>query len=314
MAKKTDKNPGDYIFPLNMNGLQGRMLHLPAKKAGSRELLVIYGHHALLERWWGLVENFNDFGAVTMPDLPGFGGMDSFYKIKTKPEIDAFADYLATFIKLRYKRKKITIVGVSYGFVIATRMLQRYPDLVKQVDLLICAVGFAHEDDFVFSRTRMALYRTSSKVVSTRIVAPIFRALFLNPLVLRVAYGQTRNAKPKFAEAENDPEKLRVMMDLEIKLWHDNDIRTHMFTTNKFLHLDNCRQQIKLPVWHIYSSNDHYFNNSLVEQHFRVIFSDYHGVQINMKTHAPSIMADKKASRVLIPKELRKLLSKKSVK
>ena len=76
----------------------------------------------MLERWWGLVQNFNEYGAVTMPDLPGFGGMDSFYTIGRRPTIDAFADYLAAFIKLRYKRKRITIVGISFGFLVATRM------------------------------------------------------------------------------------------------------------------------------------------------------------------------------------------------
>lgn len=310
MTKKPEKNPSDYIFPLNMNGLQGRMLYLPAIKPGGRQLLVIYGHHALLERWWGLVQNFNEFGAVTMPDLPGFGGMDSFYKIKTKPDLDAFADYLAAFIKLRYKKKKITIAGVSYGFVIATRMLQRYPDLVKQVDFLVGAVGFTHSDDFTFTRTRMALYRTASKVVSWPIASSIFRTLCLNPVSIRLAYARTHNAKHKFAEAAGDGEKQKALMDLEVKLWRDNDVRTHMATTNEFLHLDNCRQQIAIPVWHVYSNNDQYFDNDLVEQHMRIIFSDYHSVPIKMKTHAPSIMADKKASAVLIPAKLRTIMAK----
>src|SRR5689334_14666025 len=114
MAPKQKPLASDYIMPLNMNGLQGRMLYMPAKKKPGRDLLVIYGHHALLERWWGLVQNFNQYGSVTMPDLPGFGGMDSFYKIGQKPDLDNYADYLAAFIKLRFRNRRISIAGISF--------------------------------------------------------------------------------------------------------------------------------------------------------------------------------------------------------
>src|SRR3712207_1180020 len=100
MAKIT-RDPADYIEPLNINRLEGRMLRLPApdtKQAAGREILFVYGHHSSLERWWGLIQALNRYGAVTMPDLPGFGGMDSFYKIGKKPTIDNLADYVAAFI------------------------------------------------------------------------------------------------------------------------------------------------------------------------------------------------------------------------
>src|SRR3982751_3045218 len=96
----------DYIRPLEMNGLTGRMLHMPAPKNKKRDILLIYGHHSCLERMYGVAEDLNQYGAVTMPDLPGFGGMDSFYKIGMEPTLDNLADYLAAFIKLRYKGKK----------------------------------------------------------------------------------------------------------------------------------------------------------------------------------------------------------------
>src|SRR3954467_13947355 len=121
----------DYILPLNINGLQGRMLRAPSNTNKKREILLVYGHHAALERWWSLVENLVQYGNVTMPDLPGFGGMESFSKINTKPTIDNFADYLAAFVKLRYQRKRVTIYAISYGFVVVTRMLQRYPEIAK---------------------------------------------------------------------------------------------------------------------------------------------------------------------------------------
>src|SRR5581483_611837 len=110
----------DYIVPLNINKLEGRMLYAPSTSSAQRNILLVYGHHAMLERWWSLVQNLTEYGNVTMPDLPGFGGMDSFYKIGRKPTIDDFADYLAAFIKLRFRRKRITIVAISFGFIVVT--------------------------------------------------------------------------------------------------------------------------------------------------------------------------------------------------
>ena len=100
--KSNVKNPSDFITPLIINGLHGRVLHIDATKktAANLEILLIYGHHASLERMFGIVEDIAQYGNVTVPDLPGFGGMDSFYKIGEKPTLDNLADYLATFIKL----------------------------------------------------------------------------------------------------------------------------------------------------------------------------------------------------------------------
>ena len=52
-------SPAEYIEPLHVNGMCGRMLYLSPTKNNKREILVIYGHHSSLERWWGLVQNFN---------------------------------------------------------------------------------------------------------------------------------------------------------------------------------------------------------------------------------------------------------------
>ncbi len=306
----TELNPADYIQPLYINGLNGRMLHLPAPKGHTRELLVIYGHHALLERWWGLVQNFNDFGAVTMPDLPGFGGMDSFYKIGKSATIDNYADYLAAFIKMRYKRKRVTIVGISFGFVVATRMLQRYPELTSHVDFLISAVGFMHRDDFLFTKNRWRFYYYTAAIFTFPPLAFLFRYIGLNGQVLRAIYSRTHNAKHKFAEVVGDQDKFDDMMNLEVQLWQKNDVRTYMKTTMEFLSLDNCQKSVALPVWHVCTKHDFYFNNDIIEQHMRTVFSDFYRAYINIKTHAPSILADKNASAVMIPTVLRRELQR----
>ena len=308
MPKKTAQNPADYIVPLNMNGLQGRMLYLPAPKGKNREILLLYGHHSSLERWWGIAQVLNKFGAVTMPDIPGFGGMDSMYKIGKKPTVDNLADYLASFVRMRYSRKRVTIIGMSFGFVIATRMLQRFPDLTKKVDMFVSLVGFAHKDDFSFTPLRYWFYRSFTAFFSNPIMSGFFRRVALQKWVLRIVYKYTQH--PKFVDIPNE-DKDR-MVDVEIWLWHNNDVRTWMYTTRQMLTLDNCKVKIDLPVWHAGMKVDHFFDNTVIEQHMRIIFTDYYGMILNLPqhAHAPTVIADAKEAAPFIPPKLRRKLAR----
>lgn len=309
MAKKLPKNPADYIVPLNINGLDGRMLRAPSTKSGkNREILLIYGHHAMLERWWGYVENLTDYGNVTMPDMPGFGGMDSFTSIGHKPTIDQFADYLAAFVKLRFKRKRLTIIGISFGFVVATRMLQKYPELAKKVDVLVSVVGFMHKDDFVYSPRRRKFFIKATRLFATRPVSLLIRHLALNRFILTTLYAKLPNSKRRMIEVT--PEEFSETMDFEVKLWQANDVRTHWLTTSEFLDIDNCSTKINLPVYHVASQEDHYFNNETVKQHMLIVFKRYTKYIAQSKAHTPSVLADKKASKVLLPTGLRRVLNK----
>jgi pimeloyl-ACP methyl ester carboxylesterase len=307
MPKKTVLNPADYIVPLNMNGLQGRMLHLPAPADKKREILLLYGHHSSLERWWGIAQVLNKYGSVTMPDLPGFGGMDSMYKIGKKPSIDDMADYLAAFVRMRYNRKRVTIIGMSFGFVIATRMLQRFPDLTKKVDMLVSLVGFAHKDDFTFSPLKYWFFRSLSRFFSWPFMSVVFRILFLQSWILKVVYKYTQH--PKFKDIPNE-DKDR-MVDVEIWLWRNNDVRTWMYTTSQMLSLDNCKVKVDLPVWHAGMKVDHFFDNAVIEQHLRIIFTDYFGMTLDLPqhAHAPTVIADSKDAAPFIPFKLRRKLS-----
>lgn len=304
---KTNAKPEDYIQPLHMNGLDGRLLHVPARRNNQRDILLLYGHHALLERWWGLVQNLHDFGAVTMPDLPGFGGMDSFAKIGQKPTIDAFADYLAAFVKMRYKRRRVTIIGISFGFVVATRMLQRYPELVGKVDAIVSIVGFMHRDDFLFTYNHRRAYRVVTRLFAVRPMPWLIRHCGLNKFIIKEVYVRLPAGKRRFIEMA--PEDFTRLMDFEVELWQRNDVRTHWLTTSEFLNVDNCTKQINLPVWHVGASHDHYFDNTIVEQHMRVVFTDFTGLTMHSPAHTPSILGDKKELGIMVPAELRKYLS-----
>ncbi len=302
-------NLADHIVALNMNGLEGRMLKLKSNKNKANDILFVYGHHSNIERWSGLIQVLSDYGNVTVPDLPGFGGMDSFYKIHKKPTIDNYADYLATFIKLRYKSKNITIVGLSFGFICLTRMLQRHPELSKQVTLLISIVGFTHKDDFTFSKSRYNFYKYTTLLFDGYLTSLIFRYFFLNRLVLSNVYSKTHNAKHKFKNINSKADYKRLI-NFEIELWHCNDVRTWLYTTREFLRLDNCKKKINLPVWHVSTKNDNFFNNKIVEQHMRIIFSDFINSFSNAPNHAPSVILDKKSASKMIPAKLKKELNR----
>jgi pimeloyl-ACP methyl ester carboxylesterase len=310
MPGKKLRNPVDYIVPLNINGLEGRMLHVPAaSKTKNREILVIYGHHAMIERWWGLIENLHDYGAVTMPDLPGFGGMDSLHKAGLRPNSDALADYLAAFVKLRYKRKRVTIMGISFGFVVVTRMLQKYPELTKKVDILISIIGFMHRDDFVYSPARRKLYSRATRFFATWPVSLTVRYIGLNKHFLRFLYAQLPQSKLKLLEVTE--EEFMASVEFEIKLWQSNDVRTHWLTTSEFLQIDNCQTRVDLPVYHVISQRDQYFDNKIVEQHMQIVFSQYHQYVTRSQTHTPSVLANKKEMGIMLPPGLRRVLSSK---
>lgn len=305
--RKRTARPADYIVPLDMNGLSGRMLHLPAPKAVDTEILFVYGQHSSLERWWGLLRYVNHYAAVTAPDLPGFGGMESFYKIGKKPTIDNYADYLAAFVKMRYKRKKVAIVGMSFGFVIATRMLQRYPELIGRVTLLVSLAGFVHGDDFKFSPRRLLGYKVICHIFSRWLPSVFFRYVCLNSWVLRRTYHHTYLAKSKFAAAKSSDEHDRFM-DMEVWLWQHNDTRTHGRTLLGMFALDNCARRLDMPVWHVEVDGDQYFDPRRVEQHLHVTFTEVHIVRSRLTHHAPSIIATEMQAAPLIPPQLRRVL------
>ncbi|MBI4034331.1 alpha/beta hydrolase [Candidatus Saccharibacteria bacterium] len=304
------QDPADYVLPLYMNGLEGRVLKLPASGKGSREILFIYGQHSSLERWWGAAQVLQKYGNVTIPDLPGFGGMTSLYKIGRRGSIDELADYLAAYVKLRYKKQPITIFGMSLGFAIVTRMLQRYPTLVPRVDMLVSIVGLAHAEDFIFSARRRRFYAAFSWLYSRSGVAVLFRLLFLNPSYLRRVYKHSRFAKEKLAKLSGD--EFKETMDMELRLWKINDIRTQMQTNYEMMTLDNTMAKVALPVWHVASHKDRYFNHAKVEEHFRKIFNDFHIFYTRDPNHAPTIIADSKAAGPFFPAGLRRALAAKS--
>lgn len=270
---------------------------------------MLYGHHASIERMAGFAEVMNRYGAVTMPDLPGFGGMDSFYKIGEKPTLDTYADYLAAIVKLRYKRRRCTIVAMSFSFPLVVRMLQKYPELESKVDLLVSTVGFVHYEDFVFSRPQYWALRILGRLGSYRVPAYVLEKLFLRDWVIRSAYRLVEDKHSKLFDADEKERKRRI--DFEVNLWRSNDLRTRLYTISLMLKLNVCDKTLPTRVMHVAPDFDRYFDNHIVEQHMRVIFEDMEVLPTSMPAHAPSIIAGEKEAAPYVPEKLRRILSRK---
>lgn len=291
-----------------MNGLQGRMLRLPPPANKKREILLVYGHHASIERMFGIAELLNRYGGVTLPDLPGFGGMEPFYKLGEKPTLDNLADYLAAFMKLRYKRRRVTIMATSFGFVVVTRMLQRYPELVKKVDMLVSFVGFTHKDDFKFKPWEYMTLRSWTSFWSNRLPAWFMKHFMLKPLSIRLVYTAVADRHARLKDADETERNARI--EFETYLWQANDIRTHMDTFITFLTIDLCDKQVDLPVYHVAVDHDRYFDNSIVEQHLAVIYKEVHVMTSALPAHAPTVIADAATAAPFMPVKLRRLLAR----
>ncbi len=300
MAKNKEKT----ISSLRINRLTGRMMRI--KKSGGRELLLLYGHHASLERMNGIAENLSQYCNVTLPDLPGFGGMKSFYTINKQPTLDNYADYLATFIKLKYKRKCFSIMSMSFSFLIVTRMLQKYPDIAKKVDLVISCVGFVHYQDFRLPKPYQFGLRFIGTIFQYRLPAYLFRVIALNGLVIKNTYKIFASRHDKMRDANQ--QELDERIQAETKLWQLNDVRTRMKTWALMFKVNLCNQQVKLPVFHVSVPGDRYFDNAVVEQHMRVIYSDYTEIPAEIPAHMPSIVATAEEAEPFVPKKIKELL------
>lgn len=296
-----------YISPLSVMSLEGRVVRIPGPTPESPEVLFIYGHHSSLERWQGVSMLLSKRASVTMPDLPGFGGMESLYKIGKSATIDNLADYLASFIRQNYTNKKFIIVGMSLGFVIATRALQRHPELTPKVQRIISLFGFAHHSDFILPPKRFKTFLWGSRVFSLPVLATAYKKIALSRFVLSRTYHKTPHAKEKFKHLSSEQQKTNL--EFEIGLWQNDDLRTYMKTGHEFLTLDNTKVKINLPVYHISVAQDRYFDNESVMKHLKQIYQKVELLtELQSGTHAPTQIATAEEARELIPNELLEII------
>lgn len=309
MAKKKIIHPADYVVPLNINGMQGRMLAMPGPKNKKREILMVAGHHTSLERLSGVVQQLSRYGGVTSPDLPGFGGMDSFYKIGKQPTLDNLADYLAAVVRLRYKnRRRFVVVGVSFGFIVVTRMLQKYPEIASRVDFAVSLVGLVHHEDFALKRRTLFELRMLTSFLQHRFPAWLMQNVGLRPTFIRATYNIAGKNNPKLLGYSQ--EEREELLNFEVDLWRMNDTRTHAFTSLIMFKLDLCNVAVDTPVYHVAVKGDRYFDNYRVEQHMKVIYSKFELIMSKMDAHVPTVVATAEEAAPFIPPKLKRILNK----
>ncbi len=302
--------PANYVTSLHINGLRGRVLRIPARNSSKKSvnILLIYGHHSSLERMFSLASYLSSYGTITMPDLPGFGGMDSFYVINKKPSLDNMADYLATFIKMTYKNTPITICGMSYGFLVVTRMLQKYPEMKGQVKLLVSLVGFSHREYFSFHPFKHRLLTIIAKIFSTAPFAFFAKHVMLTRPIITASYRLSAHYHVKMKDASKAERNRRIRF--EIYLWKCNDARTYFATSHDFLSIDITHTPIDLALEHVSVKQDQYFNKKMVINHLKKIFLSVRVYTADLPNHAPTVISDESEASHLLPATLKRRLKR----
>ena len=303
--------PARYIKKISIQGLSGRALELPDTAPKARTpLLLIYGHHSSLERMYSIAQGFNDYGPVVVPDLPGFGGMPALGTIGKAPTVDNLADYLAGYIRMRFPNgQRFILEGMSLGFVVATRMLQRHPELAKQITHFVSLVGFVNADDFAATPRRRRLFARTARALAAKATSSTFRRLFLQKPVIALTYHLRARSHPKM-KGYNWQERQRLIT-FEVTLWKSNEVRTYFSTLAEMLSLDLTKQKIALPVEHVAVLSDQYFDNEKVVEDMKKIFTSVRMHTAELPNHVPTVLEEVADARHLIPATLTKVFASK---
>jgi len=305
MKKSFDTNILSSVDKLNIHSLSYKTLvgrqAILLKKNSKLNIVFIYGHHSSLERSWGIIQALNDYGNVYAPDLPGFGGMDSLYKINKTASIDNLADFLIDYLDNQFANQKYFLIGLSFGFVVITRALQKKPQLKDNILSLISLIGFSKYDEFNFSKTRHFSYLLASNFFDHYLTSIFFEKIILSKFILSNFYLRTYNAKNKVINSSLDYQE---QINFEINLWHQNDVRTWIHTSKEFFQFDNTKQPISLNLLYVTTKKDNFFNSKQVLCNLKLIFNQVDCEVVNLKSHSVSILADKSEAQTLLPKKM----------
>ena len=305
----------DHIHNFSYKGLRGRYWSAPAyKKEYNRHLIVmLYGNHASLERNQGALQYLRRYGRVLIFDLPGFGGMDSFYKIKKKPNADNYAHFLNAFLKKKVPAgEKFTLVAMSWGFIVMTRCLVLYPDWCKRISSFISFVGFLNCRSLKFSRPRYLYYLYFSRLLKNKVGAFFLRYFVLNGFFLRLFYARTKLAKDKFVGL--DAATKREHLDIEVHLWHCNDVQTWVYNCYLILTLNLTQDKVPIDLHHVHADLDQYLDNKKNLEDLEAVYQRVIGYKVEIPQHAPTVIADEEEFSQFVHKDLVTLLEKEARK
>jgi pimeloyl-ACP methyl ester carboxylesterase len=291
------------VKPISVQGLNGRMLVHPSRGQDEKTIVFIYGIHGSLERFYGVIHYLARFGRVVVPDLPGMGGMESFYRIHKTPTLDEYGDYLADLIAREIPEGSLTLVGLSYGFVVITRMLVRHPELAPRIKLVISTMGLADGRDIKLKGLARWAATTLFLVGRTRGLGQMFQYIVTSPWVLKLTYTE-RNPKMKVLAPADRPS----FIEFEAYLWKCNDMRTYGQCMGELFRLRQPGAHVPLPVHHIATVQDHWLDVPAAEKHIGEIFDSVTVHSSMLTNHGGTAYADEDEAREIIPASVTKLL------
>jgi pimeloyl-ACP methyl ester carboxylesterase len=293
------------ITPLEVRGLRGRMMVHPSRRAdgGGRTIIFVYGIHASLERFYGVIHFFARFGRVMVPDLPGFGGMEPFYKVGQSPSLDGYGDYLAKFIEQEAPEGELTLVGLSYGFMVITRMLQRHAELHGRVRMILSVMGLALGRDLALKPVVRWLGIAMFAAGKRQPLAELAQFVMTRPWVLKLSYGANHPKMQALA-----PEERPDFIAFEAFLWRCNDMRTYCSCLEELFRLHDTGARVPLEVQHIDTANDHWLNVRTTERDIRAQYADLTVHHSNLRHHGGTAYTDETEPEVMIPATVQALL------
>ena len=204
-------DPAAHTKKLSIWGMNGRLLAMPGPPAKKRTLVIVHGQHHSLERFHSIVLYLEQHGSVLFPDMPGFGGMDSFYSIGRTPSYDAYADYLYDVLEAHVKTDRVWLVGVSFGSQVMTRFLQKYPVWQSRVEHAVVLMGLVGAQDFQTGRFFRATVHPLAAIASTYIGASVLGFLGFNALSFHLMRRIINDTQKK---TYTDPDDVRLATEI----------------------------------------------------------------------------------------------------
>lgn len=292
------------ISPLTVQGMRGRKMVHPSRKPGAgRTIVFVYGIHGSLERFYGVINFLARFGEVVVPDLPGFGGMETFYKIGKQPTLDNYGDYVAEFLQQELPEGRITLIGLSYGFVVITRMLVRHPELHGRVDLVVSAMGLADGRDLNMKPPLRWAVETLLALGQVRALARTIQYFATRRWMLRLMYSGN-NPKMKALPPKERP----GLIAFESYLWRCNDMQTYCVAMKELFSLRQTNSEVPLTVHHIETEHDHWLNTDAAEEHIDAIYKKVVVHDSKLIHHGGVAYAEESEAEQIIPAGVVKLL------
>ncbi|MDX1765982.1 MAG: hypothetical protein R3313_03450, partial [Candidatus Saccharimonadales bacterium] len=213
-------------------------------------------------------------------------------------------------MKSRRLTSDVTVVAMSFGFIVLTRMLQKYPESRAYTKDIISVMGFGRWTDFTLSNRTRKTYIYISKLFRTKLGSWLVKTFVFNRVVLKLMFWIFSKFNPKYQQSLGEERKAGRAM--EERLWRSNDARTKFYTWVSVLTVDLTITDIKIPlkVYNMYSKTDQYFDSQRVKQSLKKLYQDYVPSVANSTLHAPSILGDRDEIDRMYSDDIKQLLSK----